>query len=222
MVEKSGFTGTGALVYGELGTDHETQLVCGHFAYDKEAQHLLIDALPPYIHIKNYGEEAGNWMESTLKVIGNEVGRENMGGDLIALKMSEIIFAQALRTYMENDGSDVPVLSGLADPAIARALSAVHKNPSFPWSLEKLAQIAGMSRTSFTNRFSRCMTIAPLAYIIRWRMELARQELVSSRTPIIQIAMQVGYNSEAAFSRAFKKFYHKAPATYRRGMEMSQ
>lgn len=220
VVEKSGFTGTGALVYGELGTDHETQLVCGHFAFEKDARHLLIDALPLFIHIANYGETSGVWMENTLKVIGHEAGRGNMGSDLIALKMSEIIFAQALRTYMENQGAEIPVLSGFADPCIARALSAIHQDPAHPWSLERLAQIAGMSRTSFANRFSHCMTMAPLAYISQWRMQIARQELIASNDSIIQIAVKVGYSSEAAFSRAFKKFYSKAPATYRRLAEM--
>ncbi|MEM9330224.1 MAG: AraC family transcriptional regulator [Pseudomonadota bacterium] len=216
VVEQSGFTGSGALVYGELGADHETQLVCGHFAFADDAKNLLIDSLPSHIHIRNYGEAAGNWMENTLKLIGTEAGREKMGGDLIAMKMSEIIFVQALRAYIQSTGSDKPVLAGFADPKLSRALAAIHKEPGKSWTLESLSEIAGMSRTTFSNRFSELMTVTPLSYITDWRMQIARQLLSETETPIIQIAKEVGYQSEAAFSRVFKKYANAAPASYRR------
>lgn len=219
VVEKSGFDGNGVLVYGEYGTDHETQLVCGHFAFGKDAHHLLIDALPSHIHIKNYGEAAGTWMENTLKVIGSEAGRNQMGSDLIALKMSEIIFAQTLRTYLENQGPTLPVLAGFADRNIVLALTAIHKQPGHPWQLEELALIAGMSRTAFASRFSQCMTMTPMGYITHWRMQIARQHLTNSTDPIIEIAEKVGYQSEAAFGRVFKKHHLEAPATYRRNLQ---
>ncbi|MEP3278637.1 MAG: AraC family transcriptional regulator [Stappiaceae bacterium] len=222
VIEKSGFTGSGALVYGDYGTDHETQLVCGHFAFSNDAHHLLIDALPSHIHIKNYGEQAGLWMESTLKVIGHEAGRGKMGSDLIALKLSEIIFAQALRTYLENIDPGTPVLAGFADPSLSKSLSAVHREPGHPWTLEKLASLAGMSRTAFSTRFSQLMTMTPLNYITHWRMQVAREELVNSDDAIIEIAEKVGYQSEAAFSRVFKKHHTHAPATYRRQAHIPQ
>lgn len=216
VVQTSGFTGNGTLVYGAPGTDLETQLVCGHFAFDSGTNHPLIDALPQHIYIRNYGETAGSWMESTLRVIGAEAGRERMGSDLIALKMSEIIFAQALRTYLNSDGADQPVLAGFSDPNIARVLNAIHQDPAFNWTLDELAQIAGMSRTSFATKFSRCMSTTPLGYITQWRMQIARQSLAESNIPIINVAEAVGYQSEAAFGRVFKKHFETAPATYRR------
>jgi len=94
VIEKSGFTGEGALVYGEFGTGHETQLVCGHFEFQDYASHPLIDELPRYIHINNYGVEQANWLENTLKIIGAEAGMSKSGGDLVAMKLSEIIFVQ--------------------------------------------------------------------------------------------------------------------------------
>jgi len=221
VVEDSGFDGTGALVYGEFGSDHETQLICGHFAFGKGAQHLLIDALPSHIHIRNYGADAGMWMENTLKVIGNEAGREQLGSDLIALKMSEIIFAQALRTYLQKENPDIPIIAGFADPNIARALTAIHKGPGARWTLDYLAQIAGMSRTVFSSRFATCMTITPLEYITRWRMQIASQKLAETNDPIVVVAEEVGYRSEASFSRVFKKHYQKAPATFRRSVQVS-
>lgn len=216
VIEDSGFTGKGALNYGEYGTHHEAQLVCGHFAFSRAAQHPLIDALPSHIHITNYGSQSGAWMENTLKIIGNEAGRSKLGGDLIALKMSEIIFAQALRSYLESAESDVPVLAGFSEPRIAKVLAAIHDAPNHPWVLETLAKVAGMSRTAFTALFSQSMGTTPLAYITLWRMEIARDELANSIAPIIEIAELVGYNSEASFGRVFKKYFGMAPATFRR------
>jgi AraC-like DNA-binding protein len=221
VVENSGFDGTGALVYGELGTDHETQLVCGHFAFDPNASQLLLDALPSHIHIKNYGEAAGRWMESTLRVIGSEAGCGQMGSDIIALKMSEIIFAQALRVYLGSGDANQPVLAGFSDPQISRALTAIHKNPAFPWSLAELSRISSMSRTSFAMRFVRCMSMTPMGYVTHWRMQIARHELATTSEPIIEIAEKVGYHSEAAFGRVFKKLHRKAPASYRRQIQLT-
>ncbi|USG59743.1 AraC family transcriptional regulator [Sneathiella marina] len=218
VVEKSGFDGSGALVYGEQGTNQETQLICGHFAFDKKASHPLIHALPPYIHIKNYGEAAGIWMENTLKVIGLEAGRQALGSDLIALKMSEIIFAQALRTYLATDGLRQSVLAGFADPNIARTLQAIHSKPEHSWTMEELSTIAGKSRTSFMSKFSECLSLTPFEYVTHWRMQIARQRLEETNYPIIEIAESVGYHSEAAFSRVFKKQFQSAPATYRRAI----
>jgi len=223
VIEQSGFKGTGALVYGDHpGTNHETQLVCGHFAFSDDAENIVMDALPNYIHMKNYGEDAGIWMENTLKVIGSEAGRQQLGGDMIAMKMSEIIFAQALRAYLENEGENIPVLAGFADKNISLALSAIHKEPGFAWSLERLADIAGMSRTAFINQFSKCMDITPLGYITYWRMQIARQLLLNSSAPIIKIAETVGYQSEAAFSRVFKKHVSLTPSAYRRSRNKSK
>ncbi|MEM7562592.1 MAG: AraC family transcriptional regulator [Pseudomonadota bacterium] len=216
VVAKSGFTGHGALVYGEPGSHHETQLICGHFAFDEDASHPLIDALPSHIHIKNYGHSAGSWMENTLRVIGSEAGQDLLGSDLIALKMSEIIYAQAIRSFLSESGRDQKGLAGFLDPQIARALRAMHESPENRWTLEGLSRISGMSRTSLANRFSESLSVTPLAYLTQWRMQIARQKLVDSNDSMIDIAESVGYQSEAAFSRVFKKQFGMAPAGYRR------
>ncbi len=216
VIEESGFTGHGTLVFGEFGSNHETQLVCGHFAFDQDAAHPIIDALPSHIQIRNYGDASGTWLENTLRVIGAEAGRENLGSDLISLKLSEIVFTQALRSYLESAENTNPALAGYADKRITRALIAIHSDPAHGWTLEKLASIAGMSRTSFTTTFTRYMSLSPLVYLTQWRMELARQNLLDTNNPMIEIAAQSGYQSEAAFGRAFKKHYQTAPATYRR------
>ena len=219
VIEKSGFQGSGTLVYGEYGTSHETQLVCGHFAFNDHARHPLIDALPPIIVVRNYGEASGKWMENTLKIIGAEAGRAGIGNDLVALKLSEIIFAQALRAYLTDEGADKSVIAGFANPQIGRALSAIHEAPSYAWSLEELSDIARMSRTSFVNSFSQLMATTPMGYITQWRMQIARQMLADTSSSIIEIAESTGYQSEAAFGRTFKKMIGTAPATYRRQVQ---
>ena len=216
VVKQSGFNGEGALVYGVAGTHHETQLICGHFAFDSDARHPLIDALPSHIHIRNYGQSAGLWMENNLKMIGAEAGQGGMGSDVIALKMSEIIYAQALRAFLNDEALREQRLAGYSDPAIARVLKAIHDNPGKQWNLENLSREAGLSRTSLTNKFSTYLTITPLGYITQWRMQLARKQLVDSNAAIINIAENVGYQSEASFGRIFKKHFGVAPASYRK------
>lgn len=216
VIEESGFSGSGTLVFGELDTHHETQLVCGHFSFETNASHPLLDALPAYIHVANYGERSGTWMEHTLKVIGAEAGRDRLGSDLIALKLSEIIYAQALRDYLDSAGAEEPVLAGFADRRIAGALNAIHDAPGKPWSLETLARHVGMSRTSFASKFSQALSMTPHAYLTYWRMQIARRALEETDEPNIEIAEMVGYQSEAAFGRVFKKTFGDAPATYRR------
>lgn len=216
VVSESGFDGTGALVFGESGSGHQTQLVCGHFAFDREATHPLIQALPDHIHIKNNSDGAHFWLDSTLKLIGSEAGRSQLGGDLIAMKLSEIIFAQAIRTYLESDGRDQRVFAGFADSRIARTLQALHKAPSKSWTVEEMARVAGLSRTAFANLFHKLVGETPLSYLTHWRMQVARKLLRDSDAPMIEVAEQSGYRSEAAFGRVFKRQFNMAPAGYRR------
>lgn len=216
VIEQSGFTGHGTLVYGEFGRNHETQLVCGHYAFDGRSTHPIIEALPSFIHIRDYEDSSASWLENTLRVIGAEAGRQNLGSDLISQKLSEIVFTQVLRTYLETQGSANPALAGYTDKRITRALKAIHSEPRHHWTLESLASTAGMSRTSFATTFTRYLSLSPLAYLTQWRMELARQKLLDTNESLIEIAAHAGYQSESAFSRVFKKHYEVAPATYRR------
>lgn len=216
VLEESGFNGTGTLVYGDNDDGQETQLVCGHFTFDTQASHPLIDTLPDTIHLQEYGNHAGTWIENTLRMISAEASKQQLGSDLIARKLSEILFAQALRSYLTEVGADRQVMAGFADRKISAVLSAVHKDPSLAWTIDKLADVAGMSRTAFVNRFTQTMSSTPMSYITQWRMQLARERLTGSTDPIVLIAESAGYQSEAAFSRVFKRFFGVAPAMCRR------
>jgi AraC family transcriptional regulator, activator of mtrCDE len=216
VVEESGFTGTGALVFGEAGSGHETQLICGHFAFDTGAQHLLLEALPPFIHIKEYGTVSPGWLDDTLKIIGAEMGHDHMGSELIALKLSEIIFTQSIRQYLATEGRDRQGMAGFSDMQIRQALEAIHREPDHNWTVESLARIAGLSRTAFSNKFTDLVTLTPLAYLTAWRMQLARRLLIDTDIPIIDVAARSGYQSEASFGRVFKGHFDLPPATFRR------
>jgi AraC family transcriptional activator of mtrCDE len=205
VLEKSGYKGEGVLVYGGEDDNRETQLICGHMSFGKDASHLIFDQLPPFIHIPNYGEVSGKWMEATLRVVGEEAGRGQFGGDLITLKMSEVIFAQAIRTFIYDQGKERVGLAGFTDPNLSRALNAFHRQPAEVWSVEDLAKEAGLSRTSFAQKFSQKMGLTPMQYLTSWRMQIARQGLTEQRMSVSDVAAVAGYASESAFTRVFKK-----------------
>ncbi|MCB2137121.1 MAG: AraC family transcriptional regulator [Rhodobacteraceae bacterium] len=215
VLVRSGFDGSGTLVWGGDESPSDTQLICGHFAMAEGSRHLLLDRLPPYIHLRGYGEEAGSWLEATLKVIGAEAGGARLGGDLIALKMSEAIFAQAIRAYIEQQASGDGGIAGFADPHIARSLAALHRAPSAEWTVASLAREAGLSRTGFAERFVAKLGITPMAYVASWRMQIAREALVSRGLSVAEAAEISGYASESAFSRVFKKEIGASPASFR-------
>lgn len=215
VLEISGYDGKGVLVHGGQQDERETQLICGHFSFSAKTRHLIFERLPAAIHIRNYGEIAGHWMESNLRLIGAEAGRARFGGDLIALKMSEVIFVQALRAFIEQEGDRHIGLAGFADPQLARALSAFHADIERDWSVESLAREAGLSRTGFATQFSAKMGLTPMQYLTSWRMQIACQELTAERANVAEVAARVGYASESAFSRVFKKEIGMSPSAYR-------
>ncbi len=220
VLDRAGYKGDGVLVYGGAEQDRDTQLICGHFSFAGPAGrrgtgHMLIDRLPPYILIENYGESAGAWIEATLRMIESEVAGARIGGDLIALKLSEVLFAQAIRAYLEHQSPTDAALSGFADPRISRALGAFHRDPAREWSVASLAREAGMSRTTFAQLFTQKMGATPMQYLTDWRMQIACHGLIESRWNVADAAAQVGYTSEAAFSRVFKKQIGLSPAAYR-------
>ncbi|WP_319545904.1 AraC family transcriptional regulator [Ruegeria conchae] len=220
VLDQSGYTGDGVLVYGGAEEERDTQLICGHFSFTGPAGrngtgHMLIDRLPPYILIENYGEDAGTWIEATLRMIGSEVSGARIGGDLIALKLSEVLFAQAIRAYLEHQSPDDAALAGFADPRISRALTAFHQSPAQEWSVASLAREAAMSRTAFAQLFAQKMGTTPIQYLTDWRMQIACHGLTENRWNVADAAAEVGYASEAAFSRVFKKQVGVSPAAYR-------
>ena len=220
LIETTGYSGEGVLIYpgDDNIDDRETQLICGHFSVATGQEHPLFNRLPAMIHIPDYGSNAGQWMEATLRMIGSETAGQDMGRDLIALKLSEMIFAQAIRAFLSRPEAEEAKLSGFADPQLARALTAIHAKPDGAWTLEALAREAGMSRTGFAVRFAEKIGMPPLQYMTYWRMQLAARVLRETRRSVVEVAAQVGYGSESGFSRVFKREKGLSPARYRAAM----
>ncbi|MCB1479277.1 MAG: AraC family transcriptional regulator [Rhodobiaceae bacterium] len=215
ILTRSGFPGHGTLVWGGDDTSRETQLICGHFAMAEGSRHLLIEQLPPFIHLRGYGDEAGPWLEATLRVIGAEAGGSRLGGDLIALKLSEAIFAQAIRAYIEQTHETDGGIAGFADPHLSQALTAFHRAPAKDWTVATLAREAGLSRTGFAGRFTERLGVTPMNYVTSWRMQIAREALATRGLSVAEAAEISGYASESAFSRVFKKEVGISPAAFR-------
>ena len=219
VLEASGYQGEGALVYGGEGArpaGHKTELICGHFSLDAGVTHPLIAALPPILHLPADQHPERAWLDQTLSLIGAELTRPGLGAELVALKLSEAICIQAIRTWLDREGTDHPVASGFTDPRIRRVLDALHRDPACAWSLERMAEVAGQSRSAFAERFRKVMGEAPLGYLTRWRMLKARVLLSGSALPLIEVAERSGYRSEASFGRVFKGYFGCSPARLRR------
>lgn len=216
VVQKSGYRGDGVLVHGGSDQGRSTRLLCGHFEFDDAVIHPLLDALPPYIHVT--GSETLNhaWLENAMRFVTAESLGGQPGSDAIVHRLSEIIFIQAVRIHVERAGGAAGCLAGITDPQISRAFSAMHGSPATTWTVESLAREAGMSRTSFAVKFARLVGMTPLNYLTHWRMQEARRLLRETGEPILAIAENTGYRSDAAFNRAFKKWFAATPAAYRR------
>lgn len=215
VLDAAGYSGNGVLVYGGEEAGQETQLICGHFSFAKGARHIIFEQLPPVLHIPRYGATAGPWLSETLRMIGTEAERKLPGGDLIALRLSETILAQAIRVHLDQAAAEGGRLAGFADKHLARALAAMHGEPARNWDVTMLAREAGLSRSGFADRFSRMIGVTPMTYLKQWRLQLAREGMTSHGLSVAQAAELAGYRSEAAFSRAFKRETGAPPSTFR-------
>jgi AraC-like DNA-binding protein len=194
-----------------------TRFVCGYFGCERHADRLFLAGLPLMIKINIRGDAAGEWLENSIRYLVSQASSGRPGQAVLLSKMAEALFIETLRRYMEQ----LPLeqtgwLAGARDPVVGRALAALHGKPAHHWSLEELAAEVGASRSVLAERFTRFLGEPPLAYLARWRLQLAARKIETSRTPILRVALDVGYESEAAFNRAFKREFGLPPAQYRK------
>jgi AraC-like DNA-binding protein len=187
----------------------------GHVALDHSGVDLLLDVLPPVIHVRAGLAEATvlRWL---LDQLIREMASERPGGMLARSQLAQLMFVQVLRAHID---AAEPMTSGwlraIGDERIAPALRLMHADPARAWQLGELAKAVGMSRTSFALRFKTIAGVAPLAYLLGWRMRLAERALRDGTTPVSLLALSLGYTSESAFSNAFKRMTGVAPKRYR-------
>jgi len=216
VIEKSGFRGEGALVYGGGEGSAACKLVCGHFAFDAAVQHPLLDALPAYLHIPAAMGVDYTWLESALRFVAHEAEGGQPGSEAILRRLAEIIFVQTLRSLDAEANPALRAISGIMDRRLSGALKAIHSQPGENWSLDSLASEAAMSRTRFAVRFRETIGMTPMEYLTLWRMQVARQLILQSTLPMIEVASRVGYTSESAFNRAFHRQVGRPPGSLRR------
>ncbi|MCB1874967.1 MAG: AraC family transcriptional regulator [Chromatiales bacterium] len=195
-------------------------LLCGVFLLHNTELNPLFEALPPVLQsaLSRAGELHN--LAGVARLITDEMDRRTPGGPFIVERLLEVLCAEALRTHLQTVGDTQPGwFRGIRDPAIGRAISAVHADPGHPWSVKRLAQAVAMSPSRFAARFTASIGESPMVYVTKWRMNLACRRLATEKGGVERIAASLGYENQAAFSRAFKKWVGQSPASWRAGQQ---
>lgn len=199
------------------GGGEATRVVCGFLGCDGVESNPVLSTLPRLLVLNVDVGGGAEWIRSTFQFAADEVAAGRPGSEVVLAKLSELLFVEAVRRYAESlPEGQTGWLAGLADPHVARALTLFHGDVARDWTIDQLAREVGLSRSALADRFVRLLGMPPIQYLAHWRMQVAAQELRNSSASLAQIAVAVGYDSEAAFSRAFKKAFGTAPATWRR------
>ncbi len=194
-------------------------LVGGHFVLSGSHAGILLGVLPPIVHIRKESDKAA--MRWSLERMMQELREPQPGGFLIAQQLATMMLVQALRLHIaEGQRGGVGWLFALADKQMNAAITSMHDDPAHRWTLQKLAERAGMSRSIFALKFKATVGKSPMEYLTRWRMLLAGDKLTTSDDPISIIALSLGYESESAFSKAFRRTMGCSPRQYRRGQNL--
>jgi AraC-like DNA-binding protein len=205
------------IVHG--GGGEPAHIVCGFLGSDAPSSPLLA-TLPRMLSLNVAESAGGNWIASSFVFAAREIGTNAVGAASIISRLSELLFIEALRRYIAGlPPHQQGWFAALKDPFISRALALMHSQSDQPWTAEAVARQVGLSRSAFAERFSALLGQPPMQYLAQWRMHLAAQRLRMSRDPLARIAAEVGYDSEAAFSRAFKRQFGAPPATWRNARE---
>ena len=203
------------LSYGGGGA--VTRLVCGYLACDARLAGILLAGLPALVRVNVRGSNAGAWLEASVRYALAEARSPRPGGAGVLAKLSEVLFIEVLRLYMNEQGEgSTGWLAGVGDRVVGGALKALHKNPAHAWTLDELARTAGSSRSVLAERFQQLVGSSPMQYLTQWRMLLAANLLARSNAPLASIAEDVGYQTDTAFSRAYRREYGAPPAAWRR------
>jgi AraC-like DNA-binding protein len=216
-------TADGMLAIRHGGGGEPTRVVCGFLGCDKLDANPLASSLPPLLRYDTRHGNAAPWIRSSLEFAAHEIATRRAGSETVLAKLSELLFVEALRHHVERlPEEQTGWLAGLKDTFVSRALSLLHERVAQPWTVDDLGREVGLSRSALADRFTRLIGEPPMRYLARWRTQVAAHQLRSTDAPLARIAEQVGYESEAAFNRAFKRSYGVPPATWRKTMQAPQ
>ncbi|MCA9713575.1 MAG: AraC family transcriptional regulator [Myxococcales bacterium] len=198
-----------------------TSLLCGRFDFERSDVHPVLSGLPPLLHLRG-GDERGAWMPAMLQLMVEELESGRAGAELVVTRLADVLVTKAARAVLERPPAEGPGalrgwLRGLTDPHVGHALGLVHREPSRPWTAASLAAEVGLSRSGLFDRFSELVGEPPTRYLTRWRMHVASVALrTEQQLSVAEVADRVGYTSESAFSKAFKRITGSTPSAFRR------
>jgi AraC-like DNA-binding protein len=194
-----------------------TRIVCGFLACDKRLAEPILLGLPRLLKVRMKDGGTAAWVQSSIRFSIAESASARPGSAAVLARLSEVLFAEAIRHYMDElPPEQSGWLAGLRDRHVGRALALLHEQPAHPWTVDELARKVGLSRSALGERFNTMIGAPPMQYLTRWRTSLAARQLRETRETILRVATDVGYESEAAFNRAFKREFGLPPAAWRR------
>lgn len=190
-----------------------TRIVCGYLACDRRLAEPILRSLPRLLKVGMLDGGTAAWVHSSIRYSVAQSNSSRPGSAMVLARLSEVLFAEAVRQHMDTlPPGETGWLAALRDRHVGRALALVHEQPAHPWTVDELAHKVGLSRSALGQRFASLVGTPPIEYLMRWRILLAAKRLRESRAPIIAIAADVGYESEASFNRAFKREFGLPPA----------
>lgn len=203
------------LIYG--GGGDVTRLVCGYLACDARPAGILLNGLPALLKVSLHGSEAAHWLMASVQYALNEARSPRPGGAGVLAKLAEVLFIEVLRQYMiEGEPGRVGWLAAVNDRIVGAALKALHEQPAQAWTVNALARASCTSRSVLAERFQQMVGCSPIQYLTQWRMLLATNLLSQGNAPLGRIAEEIGYQTDTAFSRAFRREFGVPPARWRR------
>jgi AraC-like DNA-binding protein len=198
------------------GHGEMTRFICGYFACEPHLSHVFLNGLPRVFKVKIRGSDSGKWLENSIRYSVDQADASRPGGEAVIAKLSEVLFVETLREYIAHlPAAQTGWLAGARDPEVGKALALMHRSPARAWTIATLANEVGLSRSVLAERFRHFLNDPPMSYLTRWRLQLGAQMLDSTSYSVAQIAAEVGYESEAAFNRAFKREFGMPPARFR-------
>jgi AraC-like DNA-binding protein len=199
------------------GAGDATRIVCGFLACDRRLAEPILLSLPRMLRVSMRDGGTAAWVQSSIRYSVAESASSRPGSAVVLARLSEVLFAEAIRLYMDElPPATSGWLAGLRDRYVGRALALLHEQPAHPWTVYELAGKVGLSRSALSQRFGALIGMPPMQYLARWRTSLAATLLRDADSAVIRVATEVGYESEAAFNRAFKREFGLPPATWRK------
>ncbi len=207
------------------GAGPRTSLLCGTFDFERSDVHPVLSGLPPLLHLRGSNEETSSWLPAMLQLMIAELESGRPGSELVITRLADVLVTKAARAVLERPRPENSPelrgwLRGLTDPHVGQALGLVHRDPRRPWTAATLAAEVGLSRSGLFDRFSELVGEPPTRYLTRWRMHIASVALRTEQLSVSEVADRVGYTSESAFSKAFKRITGTSPGAYRRACTM--